>query len=72
MTSTAYVRMHDIVSIKPRVREFEEFTLYVWEITDKHGGTVECEFFHRHTEALVIHPKAIEDCRVKETANADE
>lgn len=69
MTSVTYVRMHDIVSIEPRVREFEDFTLYVWEVTDKHGAKIECEFFHRHTETLVVHPKRIEDCRKKESVN---
>ena len=73
MSSITYVRMHDIVSIEPRIREFEDFTLYVWDITDKHGAKIECEVFHRHSvDALVIHPKRIEDCRIKETADANE
>lgn len=73
MSSTTYVRMHDIVSIEPRVREFDDFTLYIWAITDRHGARIECEFFHRHEkDSLVIHPKRVEDCRTKETANAHE
>lgn len=64
MTSVTYVRMHDIVSIEPRVREFKDFTLYVWRITDKHGVSIETEFFHRHDTALVVHPKVHEICEV--------
>ncbi len=60
MNSTTYVRMHDIVSIEERVRKFSDFTLYVWRVTDKHGASVETEFFHRHSDSLVFHPKITE------------
>lgn len=66
MSSSASVRMHNIISIKPRVREFDDFTVYSWFITDRHGVTIECEFFHSHGDALMVHPKVIEDCRPKE------
>lgn len=61
-------RMHNIVSIQPRVREFSDFTLYTWIVTDKHGVSTEMEFFHSHCDTLVIHPKRFENIAEKEKA----
>lgn len=67
------INMHRIVSIRPNVNVFDDFTVYSWVGTDHDGQSVSVSFFHRHTtDTLVVHPTTNGDYTTKETVNADE
>lgn len=48
---------HQIVSIRPVIATFDDFTVYRWTARTKDGASLEIELFHNHDrDSLVYHP----------------
>lgn len=67
----ASINFHNVVSIKPHVSYFSNFTTHEWIATDKDGATVKVTFFHTHTDTLVIEPTIEHHYEPREKVNED-
>ena len=54
--SDANISIHNIVTIKPSVSHYSDFTVYEWQAVDNKGNGLLVRFFNTHKDGLSIEP----------------
>jgi len=54
--SNTNISIHNVVTIKPAISHYDNFTVYEWEAIDHNGNALLVRFFNTHKEGLSIEP----------------